>query len=125
MARRALKEITEYLGGERREFATPVDWRGWPAFTRQVLETCARVPYGTTVSYGELARRVGSPRAARAVGQALGRNPVPLIVPCHRVVRADGGLGGFGGGPALKGRLLELEKPSKGLGPGGWPEQGK
>ena len=109
LARQGVKQTREYLAGQRQEFTVPVDWRGQTAFTRQVLEACARVPYGETVSYGELARQIGSPKAARAVGQALGRNPVPLIVPCHRVIAGGGGLGGFGGGLAMKRRLLELE----------------
>jgi methylated-DNA-[protein]-cysteine S-methyltransferase len=86
-----------------------VDWSAVGGFTRQVLEACATVPFGQTVSYGDLARAVGSPRAARAVGQALGRNRMPLIVPCHRVLAAGGGLGGFGGGLEMKQRLLKLE----------------
>ena len=110
MAGKALGEVAEYLAGKRRAFSVPVDWRGRGGFGRQVLEACARVPYGETVSYGELAKRVGSPGAARAVGQALGRNPVPLIVPCHRVVASGGGLGGFGGGLEMKRRLLVLEE---------------
>ena len=108
-ARQAVAEIAEYLAGQRQEFAVPVDWGAVGGFTRQVLEACAGVPFGRTVSYGELARAVGSPRAARAVGQALGRNPAPMIVPCHRVLAAGGKLGGFGGGLDMKRRLLELE----------------
>lgn len=115
-AEQALRELREYLAGERREFTVPVDWRQVHGFGRQVLEACARIPYGETVSYGELARRVGSPRAARAVGQALGRNRVPLIVPCHRVIAADGGLGGFGGGLDRKRDLLALERRGQGGG---------
>jgi methylated-DNA-[protein]-cysteine S-methyltransferase len=74
-----------------------------------VLRALARVSYGRTVTYGELAARVGQPRGARAVGQAMARNPVPLVIPCHRVVASGGGLGGYGGGLALKRRLLDLE----------------
>ena len=110
LARQGLAEIAEYLAGERREFSVPMDGAGLSPFTRRVLEACAQVPYGETVCYGEIARRIGKPRGARAVGQALGRNPVPLIVPCHRVVASGGGLGGFGGGVELKRRLLALER---------------
>ena len=109
-AQQGLAEVTEYLAGKRREFTVPVDWSGVTGFTRQVLEACASVPFGQQVSYGELARAVGSPRAARAAGQALGRNRAPLIVPCHRVIATGGGLGGFGGGLEMKQRLLELER---------------
>ncbi len=98
MAGRSLGEVAEYLARQRRDFSVPVDWDRLRGFTRQVLEACAQVPYGETVSYGELARLVGSPGAARAVGQALGRNPVPLIVPCHRVVASGEGWEGLGEG---------------------------
>lgn len=110
LAQQGLTEVAEYLAGERLQFSVPVDTGELSAFTRQVLEACRRVPYGQTVCYGELAKRVGKPGAARAVGQALGRNPVPLIVPCHRVVASGGELGGFGGGVELKRRLLALER---------------
>jgi methylated-DNA-[protein]-cysteine S-methyltransferase len=86
-----------------------VDLDGLPPFQRKVLLAERRVPYGRTITYGALAAKVGRPRAARAVGQALAHNPVPLVVPCHRVIAAGGGLGGFGGGLALKRRLLALE----------------
>ncbi len=110
MARQGLAEVAEYLTGQRREFSVPVDATGLSPFTRQVLEACARVPYGETVSYAEIAQQVGKPGGARAVGQALGRNPVPFIVPCHRVVARGGRLGGFRGGEELKRRLLTLER---------------
>ncbi len=113
IAEQAALEIQEYLAGKRRIFTVPLDFEGVPAFTRRVLAACAQVPWGSTVSYGQLAARVGQPGAARAVGQALAANPVPLLVPCHRVLRADGKPGGFGGGLRLKRRLLALE--------GGWP----
>jgi methylated-DNA-[protein]-cysteine S-methyltransferase len=116
VARQALAEVTEYLAGERREFSVPVDWTVVRGFTRQVLEACAQVPFGRTVSYGELAGAVGCPRGARAVGQALGRNPAPMIVPCHRVLAAGGRLGGFGGGLERKQRLLELERDQRAAG---------
>jgi methylated-DNA-[protein]-cysteine S-methyltransferase len=108
MAARAEREILEYLAGRRRTFTVPVDLAGVPPFHRKVLAALGRVPYGRTVTYGQLAARAGRPRAARAVGSCVARNPVPLIIPCHRVV-ASGGLGGFGGGLDLKRRLLALE----------------
>jgi len=74
-----------------------------------VWDACARVPYGTTASYADLARAVRSPRAARAVGQALGANPLPILIPCHRILASDGSLGGYGGGLAMKRGLLALE----------------
>ena len=109
LAIRAEREVRQYLAGRRRRFTVPVDLSGLPAFQRRVLETLRRVPYGRTITYGRLASEAGRPRAARAVGQAMAHNPVPLIVPCHRVVASSGGLGGFGGGLALKRRLLALE----------------
>jgi len=116
-AAQAEREIREYLAGNRREFTVPLDLRGVSAFERSVLLAERRVPYGRTITYGELAERIGRPGAARAVGGALARNPVPLLVPCHRTVAAGGRLGGFSGGPALKRRLLALEsgsvRPSK------------
>jgi len=108
VARQAERELTEYLAGRRQTFTVPVDLRAAPAFHRAVYRALRRVPFGRTVTYAALARRVGRPRAARAVGQAMARNPVPLVVPCHRVV-ASAGPGGFGGGLALKRRLLALE----------------
>lgn len=110
LAQQGAKEIAAYLAGKRREFTVPVDWDQLRGFTRQVLQACATIPWGQTASYADLARAVGSPRAARAVGQALGRNPAPLLVPCHRVIASGGGLGGFGGGLPMKQRLLELEQ---------------
>lgn len=107
-AARAESQIRQYCAGRRRRFTVTIDLSGVPPFHRKVLAAARRIPYGRTVTYGELARRAGSPRAARAAGQAMAHNPVPLIVPCHRVV-ASGGLGGFGGGLALKRLLLALE----------------
>ena len=108
MAARARREILEYLRGRRRAFTVPLDLATVPPFSRRILLAARRIPYGATVTYGHLARHALSPRAARAVGQAMARNPVPLLVPCHRVV-ASGGLGGFSGGLVLKRRLLALE----------------
>jgi len=108
MAGRAERELAEYLAGRRRTFAVRVSLGALSPFRLAVSRALRRVPYGRTVTYGELARRAGRPGAARAVGQAMARNPVPILVPCHRVVAAAG-LGGFGGGAALKRRLLALE----------------
>jgi methylated-DNA-[protein]-cysteine S-methyltransferase len=108
-AARAEREICEYLAGRRCEFTVPLDMAGLPAFQRKVLGACRWIPYGRTVTYGELAARAGRPRAARAVGQAMARNPLALVVPCHRVAAAGGGLGGYGGGLDLKRQLLALE----------------
>ncbi|MCX5655504.1 MAG: methylated-DNA--[protein]-cysteine S-methyltransferase [Planctomycetota bacterium] len=108
-AARAEREILQYLAGRRRKFTVPVDLSAVPPFHAKVLRALARVPYGRTVTYSALAARVGRPHGARAIGQAMARNPVPLVLPCHRVVACGGGLGGFGGGVALKRRLLDLE----------------
>ncbi|MFF0424356.1 methylated-DNA--[protein]-cysteine S-methyltransferase [Streptomyces sp. NPDC004520] len=106
----AIRRLDRYFAGEARDFDLPLDWSLATGFNRQVLrELAASVPYGTVVGYGELARRVGQPGAAQAVGAAMGANPLPVVVPCHRVVESDGGLGGFGGGLETKRRLLALE----------------
>jgi methylated-DNA-[protein]-cysteine S-methyltransferase len=108
VARQARDEILEYLSGRRRKFTVAADSKDLPPFHAKVLRACSRIPYGRTVTYGQLAAQVGRPRGARAVGQAMARNPVPLLVPCHRVVGGSG-LGGYGGGLDLKRRLLALE----------------
>ena len=101
-------QLQEYFNGARRVFAVSLALAG-SEFQRAVWKALQAIPYGETVSYGELARRLGRPRASRAVGLANGANPVPIIVPCHRVIGADGSLTGFGGGLAVKRALLELE----------------
>ena len=103
----AATQLDEYFTGERRTFDVPMELDGTD-FQREVWSELTRIPYGETISYGELARRVGRPSAPRAVGQANGRNPVPIIVPCHRVV-ASNGIGGYGGGLKLKRDLLAIE----------------
>jgi methylated-DNA-[protein]-cysteine S-methyltransferase len=108
-AERAAAELREYLAGERAFFDVPWDLRALPAFSRRVLEVTARIPFGDVRTYAEIARAIGAPRASRAVGNALGSNPVPLVIPCHRVIRGDGTTGGYGLGPDLKPRLLTLE----------------
>jgi methylated-DNA-[protein]-cysteine S-methyltransferase len=110
LAERAREEIVEYLEGKRAFFSVPVDLSEVPPFQRHVLEAARRIPFGEARPYAWVAEQIGSPRAVRAVGTALGRNPVPLIVPCHRVWRADGGLGGYLFGEAMKRRLVELER---------------
>jgi methylated-DNA-[protein]-cysteine S-methyltransferase len=109
VAARAEREILEYLAGRRRKFTVRVDLSAAPPFHAKALRALARIPYGRTVTYGDLAARAGRPHGARAVGQAMARNPVPLVIPCHRVVASGGGLGGYGGGLDLKRRLLHLE----------------
>ncbi|MFK3733733.1 methylated-DNA--[protein]-cysteine S-methyltransferase [Streptomyces sp. NPDC088090] len=105
-----VRQLERYFAGALRAFDLPLDWSLTTGFNRQVLrELAAGVPYGAVVGYGELARRVGQPGAAQAVGAAMGANPLPVVVPCHRVVESDGGLGGFGGGLETKRRLLALE----------------
>jgi methylated-DNA-[protein]-cysteine S-methyltransferase len=107
---RVRRQLDEYFEGRRRTFATPLDWRLAPAgFGRKVLEQTARIPYGAVSTYGEVARRAGSARAARAAGNALHDNPIPIVVPCHRVVPAAGGIGKYGGSEWRKEYLLRLE----------------
>ena len=105
----ALTELKAYFAGELTEFTVPVEPPGGSAFERAVWGEIARIPYGEMVTYGAIATALGDPGAARAVGTACNRNPVPVIVPCHRVVGAGGKMVGFGGGLDRKRRLLELE----------------
>ena len=105
---RYAREIREFLAGSRREFTIPLHRTG-TGFQRAVLDAVWRVPYGGRASYGEIARAVGNPRASRAVGAANGANPLPLVLPCHRIVGASSGLTGYGGGLDAKRRLLALE----------------
>jgi methylated-DNA-[protein]-cysteine S-methyltransferase len=103
----AATQLEEYFAGERTDFDVPLELDGTD-FQREVWSELTRIPYGETISYGELARRVGRPRGPRAVGQANGQNPIAIIVPCHRVV-ASNGIGGYGGGFTCKRALLALE----------------
>jgi methylated-DNA-[protein]-cysteine S-methyltransferase len=112
--RRVARELRDYFAGKRRDFTFPVRPAGTD-FNQRVWQELARIPYGETRTYGELARKIGSPKAARAVGSANGRNPIPIVLPCHRVVAAGGKLGGYGGGLELKRKLLELERRYKPL----------
>lgn len=108
------RQLGEFLRGERQSFDLVLALPEQPPFRRRVLEELARIPYGETVSYGRLAERCGRPGAARAVGNAVGRNPVPVVLPCHRVVRSDGSPGEYGGGRERKRRLLRLEGALRG-----------
>lgn len=105
----AIRELRSYARGSLKVFSVPVDMSGVPAFTKRVLYAARQVRYGKTASYGQIASAVGNGRACRAVGGALGRNPVPVIIPCHRIIRADGTIGGFRSGEAIKRRLLARE----------------
>ena len=106
----AARQLEEYFSGHRRSFDVPLDWQLSKGFRRTVLAHLAvDIGYGTTASYGTLARLSGSPKAVRAVGTTCATNPIPVVVPCHRVVRADGTLGAYRGGPAAKRTLLDLE----------------
>jgi methylated-DNA-[protein]-cysteine S-methyltransferase len=111
---RARRQLAEYFARRRREFDLPLDPQGTP-FQRAVWKAIAGVPYGTTISYAELARRAGHPGAMRAVGAATGRNPLGIIVPCHRIVGADGSLTGYAGGLARKRALLAFESGTRDL----------
>ena len=106
------QQVCRYLRGDQVRWSVPLDWSGAPPFFQQAWNACQTIPRGETRSYGWLAAQAGRPDAARAAGQAMARNWVPLVVPCHRVVGSDGALVGFGGhGVALKERLLALERP--------------
>jgi len=102
-------QLRAYFAGQRRAFDVRLDLRHVSPFQRRVLMAAASVPSGQVVSYGEIARRIGQPRGSRAVGQALGHNPIPIVIPCHRVIAAGGRIGGYGGGLATKRKLLRIE----------------
>ena len=104
-----LKQIVEYVDEKRMRFSVPLDLQGFSPFVRRVWKTAQQVPFGQTRSYAWIAARLGNPGAYRAVGNALGKNPVPIVVPCHRIVRSNGTLGGFSAGLAWKKRLLAHE----------------
>jgi methylated-DNA-[protein]-cysteine S-methyltransferase len=103
------RELDEYFSGRRRTFDLALDWALITPFARRVLSNTAAIPYGGHLSYAEVAAEAGSPRGARAAGNALGSNPIPIVIPCHRVLHSGGGLGGYGGGLDRKQYLLELE----------------
>jgi methylated-DNA-[protein]-cysteine S-methyltransferase len=104
----AVRQLKEYFAGKRADFDLPLAPEG-TSFQRSVWERLREIPYGETISYGELAKRVGNPKASRAVGAANGCNPIPIVIPCHRVIGANGKLTGFGGGLPTKEKLLALE----------------
>jgi len=104
-----LTQLKKYLKGELRRFDCKLDFKGTP-FQKRVWSALAKIPYGQTRSYGDIARAIGHPQAFRAVGNANGRNSIPLIIPCHRVIESSGGMGGFGHGIEVKRRLLDFEK---------------
>ncbi len=110
----AARQLEEYFAGRRREFDLPIELHG-TAFQQRVWEALLAIPYGETRTYAEIATSMGIPGGARAVGGANHANPIAIVVPCHRVVNADGGLGGYGGGLALKRMLLEMERLGSGL----------
>jgi methylated-DNA-[protein]-cysteine S-methyltransferase len=103
------RQLDEYFGHARRLFEIPLDWRLTTGFRRDVLRATEQIPYGQTASYRDVATRAGSPNAVRAAGSALATNPLPIVVPCHRVLRTGGGLGQYRGGPEAKAQLLTLE----------------
>jgi methylated-DNA-[protein]-cysteine S-methyltransferase len=105
----ARRQLEAYFEGKRQRFDLKVDWSLVRGFATDVLRQTARIPFGAVRSYGQVAAQAGSPRAARAAGNALGSNPIPIVVPCHRVLHADGGLGGYSGGLDRKRFLLALE----------------
>jgi methylated-DNA-[protein]-cysteine S-methyltransferase len=110
--RPVVQQITEYLGGVRKHFDLTIDWSQLSAFQTKALRAVCAVPYGQTCTYGQIASQIGMPGAARAVGRANATNPVPLVIPCHRLVGADGSLRGYGSGQGIttKAWLLELER---------------
>lgn len=103
------RQLDEYFDGRRQSFDIPIDWSLVGEWGRKILDACARIPFGEVRTYGDMAAAAGSPKASRAAGTALGHNPVPIVVPCHRVLRAGGAMGGYTGGLHIKEHLLRLE----------------
>lgn len=104
-----ITQLSEYFGRERDRFEVPLDLFGVTPFTKAVLEATSEIPFGRLGTYRSVAEKIGQPSATRAVGNALGRNPIPIVIPCHRVVRSDSSLGGYTGGLRIKERLLQIE----------------
>ncbi|MDE3112049.1 MAG: methylated-DNA--[protein]-cysteine S-methyltransferase [Chloroflexota bacterium] len=117
---RLARELDQYFAGRRRAFEVPADLRGLTPFQGRVLRRTSRIAYGDLATYKTVARSAGNERASRAAGAAVGSNPIPIVVPCHRVVASDGTLGGYGGGLDVKRRLLALERSE--VPAGGWPK---
>ena len=107
------RELDEYFAGRLSSFSMPIDWRLTQGFGRRVLRATARIPFGEVSTYKQVATAAGSPRGHRAAGNALGHNPIPIVVPCHRVLHTGGGLGGYTGGLERKRVLLSVENPSR------------
>ena len=105
----ACKQFDEYFAGERQTFDLPLSPQGGTPFQQKVWNQLKKIPYGQTISYAQLAQAVGNPKACRAVGSANGKNPISIIIPCHRVIASDGSLGGYAGGLKMKKQLLDLE----------------
>jgi methylated-DNA-[protein]-cysteine S-methyltransferase len=103
------RELDEYFEGRRRTFDLPIDWALASAWGRKILKATAAIPFGEVSTYGAVAAKAGNPKASRAAGRALNTNPIPIVVPCHRVLPSTGGVGNYGGGPPRKVQLLELE----------------
>lgn len=106
---RVCAQLDEYFGGERRSFDLPIDWSGMGDYQREVLQACYAIPFGEVRTYSGLARQTGRPKAARAVGRIMASNPIPIVIPCHRVIGSNGSLTGYGGGLEVKARLLKME----------------
>lgn len=113
LLKKANEEIQEYVNGERRDFDLPISMKG-TEFQRKVWDALRKIPYGTTCSYKEIATKIGNEKASRAVGMANNRNPIPIIVPCHRVIGANGKLIGYAGGLEIKQKLLNIEVTDEG-----------
>jgi len=122
---RLLAELDEYFAGRRRRFEVEVDLSPLTPFQRRVLTATARVAYGEVTTYRDVARKAGNEQASRAAGSALGANPIPIVVPCHRVIATDGSLGGYAGGLPAKRRLLTLERGESSVPAGGWAPSGR
>jgi len=116
------RELDQYFARRRRTFGVPFDLRGLTPFQERVLRTTSRIGYGDLMTYAAVAHRSGNHRASRATGAAVGSNPIPIVVPCHRVVASDGTLGGYGGGLDVKRYLLAIERSE--VPSGGWPKRG-
>jgi methylated-DNA-[protein]-cysteine S-methyltransferase len=106
---RICQQLDGYFRGERRVFDIPIDWSGMGDYQREVLNACYAIPYGEVRTYSGLARQTGRPKAARAVGRIMASNPIPIVIPCHRVIGSNGSLTGYGGGLEVKAWLLKME----------------